>query len=148
MRATSLHVYAPELPSMTLETSRIAKHLDEARQALDRVEPSELAAVVADGALVVDIRPGPNRHEEGLLPGAVIVDRLYLEWRLDPTSPDRIPEASPGRRVVIVCNEGYSSSLAAQSLRTLGVDATDLVGGYRALPDEWRLVNGSTTVHW
>jgi rhodanese-related sulfurtransferase len=121
---------------MALETSRIAQHLDAARQALDRVEPNELAAVVAAGALVVDIRPESNRREEGELPGAVIVERIHLEWRIDPTSPDRIPEATPGRRVVIVCNEGYSSSLAAQSLRALGVDATDLVGGYRALPRE------------
>jgi rhodanese-related sulfurtransferase len=121
---------------MPLETSRIARRLDAARQALDRVEPDELAAVVADGALVVDIRPESNRREEGELSGAVVVERIHLEWRVDPTSPDRIPEATPGRRVVIVCNEGYASSLAAQSLRTLGVDATDLVGGYRALLGE------------
>jgi rhodanese-related sulfurtransferase len=121
---------------MTLKTSRIAPHLEAARQALDRVEPGELAAAVADGALVVDIRPESNRREEGELPGAVVVERIHLEWRIDPTSPDRIPEATPGRRVVIVCNEGFSSILAAHSLRTLGVDATDLVGGYRALSSE------------
>jgi rhodanese-related sulfurtransferase len=118
---------------MAREISRIAQHLDGARQALDRVEPNELAAVVADGALVVDVRPEWNRREEGDLPGAIVVERIHLEWRIDPTSPDCIPEATRGRRVVIVCNEGYSSSLAAQSLRTLGVDATDLVGGYRAI---------------
>jgi rhodanese-related sulfurtransferase len=121
---------------MPLETSHIAQRLDAVRQALDRVEPNELAAVVAAGALVVDIRPESNRCEEGELPGAVVVERIHLEWRIDPTSPDHIPEATAGRRVVIVCNEGYASSLAAQSLRTLGVDATDLVGGYRALPGE------------
>ena len=115
------------------ETSRIAAHLAAARQGLDRVQPADLAAAVADGELVVDTRPEANRREEGDLPGAVVVERIHLEWRLDPTSPDRIPEATPGRRVVIVCNEGYSSTLAAQSLRGLGVDATDLVGGYRAL---------------
>jgi rhodanese-related sulfurtransferase len=118
---------------MSLETSRIAQHLDAARQELDRVEPTEFADAVADGALVVDIRPESNRREEGELAGAVVVERIHLEWRIDPTSPDRIDEATPGRRVVIVCNEGYSSSLAAQSLRTLGVNATDLVGGFRAL---------------
>ena len=118
---------------MTHESSRITQHLSAVRQALDRVAPNELADVVAKGALVVDIRPESNRREEGELPGAVIVERIHLEWRIDPTSPDRIPQATPGRRVVIVCNEGYSSSLAAQSLRVLGVDATDLVGGYRAL---------------
>ncbi len=135
--------YAPVLRSMTIETSRIAQRLDAVRQSLDRVEPSEFAAAVADGALVVDIRPVSNRHEEGGLPEAVVVERIHLEWRLDPTSPHRIPEAMPGRRVVIVCNEGHSSSLAAQSLRTLGVDATDLVGGFRALPGV-ALPNGST----
>ncbi len=118
---------------MTRVTSLIAQHLEAARRALDRVEPSELAAAVAEGTLVVDIRPESNRREEGEVPGAVVVERIDLEWRIDPTSPDRIPEATPGRRVVIVCNEGYSSSLAAQSLRTLCVDATDLIGGYRAL---------------
>jgi len=121
---------------MDLERSRIAQHLDATRQTLDRVEPNELASVVAEGALLVDIRPESNRREEGELPGAVIVERIHLEWRIDPTSPDCIPQARPGRRVVIVCNEGYSSSLAAQSLRMLGVDATDLVGGYRALSGE------------
>lgn len=121
---------------MTPETSRIAQHLDAIRRGFDRIEPNELAAAVAQGALVVDIRPEANRRDEGELDGAVVVERIHLEWRLDPTSPDRIPEATPGRRVVIVCNEGYSSSLAAQSLRMLGVDATDLVGGYRALPGE------------
>lgn len=124
------------LRSMTREPSRIAQHLEATRQTLDRVEPSELAAVVAQGSLVVDIRPESNRRDEGELPGAVVVERIHLEWRIDPTSPDRIPEATPGRRVVIVCNEGYSSSLAAHSLRVLGVDATDLVGGYRALHGE------------
>jgi rhodanese-related sulfurtransferase len=121
---------------MTRDTSRISQLIEVARHGLDRVEPGELAAAVADGALVVDIRPESNRREEGELPGAVVVERIYLEWRIDPTSSDRIPEATPGRRVVIVCNEGFASTLAAQSLRTLGVDATDLVGGYRALSSE------------
>ena len=121
---------------MSAETSNIARHLEQARTSLDRVEPGELARAVADGALVVDIRPEANRRDEGELPGAVVVERIHLEWRLDPTSPDRIPEAVPGRRVVVVCNEGYSSSLAARSLQALGVDATDLVGGYRALDTE------------
>jgi rhodanese-related sulfurtransferase len=121
---------------MTPEPSRIAQCLEQVRQSLDRVEPSELATAIAQGALVVDTRPESNRRDEGELPGAVVVERIHLEWRLDPTSPDRIPEATPGRRVIIVCNEGYSSSLAAASLRRLGVDATDLVGGYRALRAE------------
>jgi rhodanese-related sulfurtransferase len=102
---------------------------------LDRVAVEDLADEVTAGALVVDIRPEVNRDAEGELRGAVVIERIHLEWRLDPTSPDRIAEAGPGRRVVVVCNEGYASSLAAAALRLVGVDrATDLIGGYRA----WR----------
>jgi rhodanese-related sulfurtransferase len=96
--------------------------------------------------LVVDIRPLEQRLRDGALPGAVVVDRNVLEWRLDPSSPHRMTEADRGdRRVVIVCNEGYSSSLAAHTLQGLGlVNATDLRGGYqawtawKALPPESR----------
>ena len=89
---------------------------------------------MAAGALVVDTRPVEQRERDGELPGAVVVDRNVLEWRLDPTSPHRIPEATDvGRRVIVVCNEGYSSSLAAATLQQLGLHrATDLVGGYQA----------------
>jgi len=112
----------------------IDRLLARARAELTRVRPDELDALLAAGALVVDIRPEANRRAEGELPGAEVIERIHLEWRLDPTSPDRIAAATPGRRVVIVCNEGYSSSLAAQTLRELGIDATDLDGGYR----EWK----------
>lgn len=106
----------------------------EARDGLDRVEAGDLAAEVAAGALVVDIRPVEQRTRDGGLPGALVVDRNVLEWRLDPTCAFRLPEADPDRRIVLVCNEGYSSSLAAATLRRLGVTrATDLVGGYQAL---------------
>ena len=117
-------------------SSRIDRLLEESRRDLDRVEPQELAAEGAAGALVVDTRPVANREAEGEMPGAVVVDRNVLEWRLDPTCPDRIPEADdPDRRVILFCNEGYASSLAAATLRRLGLSrATDLVGGYRA----WR----------
>ncbi len=104
-----------------------------ARARLDRVQPEDLAAATAAGALVVDIRPEANRDAEGELPGAVVIERIHLEWRLDPTSDAAIPEAREGRRVVVVCNEGYASSVAAAGLLDLGLrDATDLVGGYRA----------------
>jgi rhodanese-related sulfurtransferase len=116
-------------------TPTIDRFLVDARRRLDRVQPDDLADRIAAGALVVDIRPLANRDEDGELPGAVVIERIHLEWRLDPTSPDRHPEARPGREVVVVCNEGYASSLAAWSLRLLGVErATDLVGGFRA----WR----------
>ena len=107
--------------------------LESARARLERVDPEDLATARADGALVVDIRPEPYRVEEGELPGAVVVDRNHLEWWLDPTSDVAIPGASRDRRVIVVCNEGYASSLAAATLQQLGVEhATDLVGGYRA----------------
>ncbi len=113
--------------------SAIEAALDAARARLDRVDPDDLAAEVARGALVVDLRPEADRRAEGELPDATVVERIHLEWRLDPTSPDRLPGATPGRRVVLVCNEGYASSLAAAALLDLGVErATDLAGGYRA----------------
>ena len=116
--------------------SAVDRLLEDARRDLDRVEPEQLAAEVAAGALVVDIRPSETRVPEGELPGALVVDRNVLEWRLDPTAEDRLPEADdPDRRVIVVCNEGYASSLAAETLRRMGLSrATDLVGGYRA----WR----------
>lgn len=118
-----------------VESSAVERVLHSVRSHLDRVAVEDLADEVTAGALVVDIRPEVNRDAEGKLRGAVVIERIHLEWRLDPTSPDRIAEAVPGRRVVVVCNEGYASSLAAASLRLVGVDrATDLIGGYRA----WR----------
>jgi rhodanese-related sulfurtransferase len=120
--------------------SAVDRLLEDARRDLDRVEPEQLAAEVAAGALVVDIRPSEARVPEGELPGALVVDRNVLEWRLDPTAGDRLPEADdPDRRVILVCNEGYASSLAAETLRRMGLSrATDLVGGYRA----WRQLAG------
>ncbi len=113
---------------------RIDAHLAEVRADLDRTQPGDLAAEMAAGALIVDTRPVDQRERDGALPGAVVIDRNVLEWRLDPTSPHRIPEMSdPDRRVIVVCNEGYSSSLAAATLRRLGLPrATDLVGGFQA----------------
>jgi rhodanese-related sulfurtransferase len=108
--------------------------LNEARRGLERVRPSELASELGAGALVVDTRPVDQRLRDGELPGAMIIDRNVLEWRLDPTCPHHIPEASSADvRVIVVCNEGYSSSLAAATLRRLGLKrATDLVGGFQA----------------
>ncbi len=108
--------------------------LEHARRGLDRVEPEQLADEVAKGAVVVDIRPAEQRERDGELPGAVVVDRNVLEWRLDPTSPHRLPLATDHElRVVLVCNEGYGSSLAAKTLQDLGLGrATDLVGGFQA----------------
>jgi rhodanese-related sulfurtransferase len=99
-----------------------------------RPGPADLAAVREAGGLVVDIRPVDLRERDGALPGALVVDRNVLEWRLDPTSPSRLPEVTgPDQPIVLVCDEGYASSLAAATLRELGCRAaTDLDGGYQA----------------
>jgi rhodanese-related sulfurtransferase len=113
--------------------SRIDALLAAARARLRRVDAHALADEVAAGALVVDIRPASTRLVEGELPGAVVIERNELEWRLDPTSGHHLPEAALDRRMILVCNEGYASSLAAATLVDLGISgATDLVGGYRA----------------
>src|SRR4051812_11743844 len=102
--------------------SAIDSLLEESRRGLDRVEPADLAAVAAAGALVVDIRPIEQRQRDGELPGAVVIDRNVLEWRLDPSSPHRLAVADDrDRRIVLVCHEGYSSSLAAHTLQRLGL---------------------------
>ncbi len=108
--------------------------LENARRGLDRIQPADLERELAAGALVVDTRPVDQRRRDGDLPGAVIIDRNVLEWRLDPTCPYRVPEADNADiRIIIVCNEGFSSSLAAASLQQLGLHrATDLVGGFQA----------------
>jgi rhodanese-related sulfurtransferase len=105
--------------------------LARARRDLDRVPPERLAEEMAAGALVVDIRPVEQRERDGELPGAVVVPRNVLEWRLDPTSPHRLPlDLDHDTRVIVVCDEGYQSSLAAATLRELGLRrATDLVDG-------------------
>ena len=119
---------------MATDGSAIAQLLEECQRGLDRVEPADLDAVMAAGALVVDTRPVEQRLRDGELPGALVVDRNVLEWRLDPTSPHRLLVADdPDRRIVLVCHEGYSSSLAAQTLQRLGLrHATDLAGGFTA----------------
>ncbi|MFE4453730.1 rhodanese-like domain-containing protein [Streptomyces sp. NPDC056796] len=110
--------------------------LEQVRAGYERVGPAEAAAEAADGALLVDIRYAALRERDGLIPGALVVERNELEWRLDPQGSHRAPEAvSHGLRVVVICNEGYASSLAVASLRLLGLHrATDLTGGFQA----WR----------
>jgi rhodanese-related sulfurtransferase len=111
--------------------------LDAARARLHRLEPQEAAAAAERGALLVDTRPAWQREAEGVIPGALVIERNHLEWRLDPTSEARIPEVvDHDVEIVVVCSEGYSSSLAAASLQDLGLRrATDLVGGFRAWRD-------------
>lgn len=108
--------------------------LARARSGLDRVEPADAAAAVEAGAVLVDIRPDSQRSRDGAIPGAVVIERSVLEWRCAPASEWRQPEVSdPARRVILVCDEGYQSSLAAATLQQLGLPAaTDLVGGVQA----------------
>jgi rhodanese-related sulfurtransferase len=104
-----------------------------ARSGLHRVDPAAACALQAAGALIVDIRPAANRAAEGEIPGSLPIERIHLEWRLDPAGEHRIPETRADRPVVVVCNEGYASSLAAADLQRLGLrQATDLEGGFRA----------------
>ncbi|MEV8315675.1 rhodanese-like domain-containing protein [Streptomyces sp. NPDC059900] len=108
--------------------------LERVRLDLDRVTPREARDIADAGGLLVDIRYAALRERDGLIPGALVVERNELEWRLDPQGSHRAAEAvSHDLRVVVVCNEGYASSLAAVSLRQLGLrHATDLVGGFQA----------------
>ncbi|MGW0757873.1 rhodanese-like domain-containing protein [Streptomyces sp. NPDC002814] len=112
--------------------------LQRVRESYDRIEPQDAYdAVQAGAALLVDIRYAALRERDGLIPGALVVERNELEWRLDPQGSHRAPEAtSHDLRVVVVCNEGYASSLAVASLHQLGLRrATDLVGGFQAWRD-------------
>jgi rhodanese-related sulfurtransferase len=118
-------------------TSRrsIAEVLAGARAKLHRLTPNEAHAAQQSGAVLVDIRPQHDREADGLLPGGLVVERNVLEWRFDPASDARLGMAAYDLGVIVVCNEGYTSSLAAAALQDLGVwRATDIVGGYRA----WR----------
>ena len=117
---------------MTDPPPRIDALLDTVRKGLVRVHPTDLADEVAAGAVVVDMRPAEQRQQYGELPGATVICRNVLEWRLDPTSPYRLPSlVDPDSRVILVCQQGYSSSLAAATLQELGLRrATDLVGGF------------------
>jgi rhodanese-related sulfurtransferase len=108
--------------------------LADARSRITRVTPHEAAVRIAAGGLLVDTRPEAQRRREGEVPGALVVERNVLEWRLDPASDARLPEATGyDVDVIVLCSEGYSSSLAADSLRSLGLHrATDVVGGFAA----------------
>jgi rhodanese-related sulfurtransferase len=116
--------------------STIDEVLTAARDRLDRLTPEQADAAVRErGAVVVDTRPEAQRRSEGELPGALLVERNVLEWRFDPASDAALPIASHDLEVVVLCQEGYSSSLAAASLQDLGIHrATDVVGGFAA----WR----------
>jgi rhodanese-related sulfurtransferase len=120
---------------------RVAKTIDalleEARAGLDRVPPEQAWAELQAGeALLVDTRTLEQRTEAGEIPGALVIDRTVLEWRLAPSSPWCVPEVRDAdARVIVICRQGFSSSLAAATLQELGLHrATDVVGGLEA----WR----------
>ncbi|PXX63369.1 rhodanese-related sulfurtransferase [Nocardia tenerifensis] len=113
----------------------IDQMLENARARLNRIYAFEMPEALARGAILVDIRPQAQRVREGALPGALVIERNVLEWRLDPTSSARLALATDHDvEWIIACSEGYTSSLAAAALQQLGLHrATDLVGGFHAL---------------
>ena len=126
--------------------SGVDRLLAQARLGLRRVDPKQAKQIADQGGLLIDIRPAAQRAEFGEVPGALIVERNNLEWRLDPGGSHRLPEAeNPDRPVVIICQEGYASSLAAASLSGVGRTAvTDLDGGFVA----WKQAGLPTTPGW
>ena len=115
--------------------SRIDAVLESAREKLTRIEAADVPAAVDRGALLVDIRPAAQRAREGDVGAALVIERNVLEWRCDPTSEARLPEAvGDDVEWIVLCSEGYTSSLAAAALVDLGLRrATDVIGGYHAL---------------
>jgi rhodanese-related sulfurtransferase len=115
------------------EPTTVDALLARARDQLDRVTPEGACHLADNGAVLIDIRSDGQRQADGAVPGAIVIPRNVLEWRLDPQSPDRDRAlAQRGRRVILVCHEGYQSSLAAATVRRFGLDATDVIGGARA----------------
>src|SRR5437773_11176188 len=115
---------------------RLDRLLIRARSRLARLQPQQAWDAVRNGAILVDIRPEFQRRADGEIPGAIVVERNHLEWRLHPASADRIPEASHvDVQWIVICDEGYASSLAAATLKLIGLDrAADVIGGFQA----WR----------
>jgi rhodanese-related sulfurtransferase len=106
--------------------------LADARAQLERVTYAEALEEQSAGARLIDIRSSEHRARDGEIPGAIVIERNVLEWRLDPASPHRDEQlARPGARMILVCDEGFQSSLAAATLRLFGLDATDVIGGFR-----------------
>ena len=115
---------------------RVDELLERARRRLDRVDPQRAAAEVEGGAVLIDIRSETQRAQDGVVPDALYLPRNVLEWRCDPECEARDPRVGGlDRRVIVMCDAGYQSSLAAATLQDLGFErATDLDGGFQA----WR----------
>jgi rhodanese-related sulfurtransferase len=124
------------LPPGSTDLLGVEELLAEARAGIDRVTPAQARAELDAGAILVDIRPLEQRQRDGLVPGARVVARNVLEWRLDPRGAHRDPAlAHSDRRLILICDEGYQSSLAAANVARLGVDVADVIGGVQ----QWRL---------
>ena len=121
-------------PDRPAGSRTIDELLARVRSRIERVEPAVAWGRLTAGALLVDTRPAEQRDRDGEVPGAVVIDRNVLEWRLDPAGPDRLPEVTGyDLEILVLCNEGYSSSLVADTLRTLGLARTvDVIGGFVA----------------
>jgi rhodanese-related sulfurtransferase len=134
-----------------LSRPRGARSIDEllaaARSRIARVTPQEAALRMASGGVLVDIRPAAQRSQEGEVPGALVVERNVLEWRFDPASDARLPEATGfDVDVIVLCSEGYTSSLAADALRSIGLHrATDVIGGFSAWASAGLPTTGGST---
>lgn len=120
----------------TATLTTVEELLAEARAEIDRLSPAEALAAARAGAILVDIRPLEQRRRDGLVPGATIINRNVLEWRLDPDGEHRNPAlARRDRRLILICDEGYQSSLAAATLRRFDLDACDVIGGVQ----DWKI---------
>ncbi|MGC4760310.1 rhodanese-like domain-containing protein [Micromonospora trifolii] len=146
MQITAEHCPAPVPPPGSRGIDEI---LAAARARLHRLDPERAHLAYRTGALLVDIRPAAQRAAHGVVPGSLVVERNVLEWRFDPRCPARLPQAVDyDVPVVILCQEGYTSSLAAAALQDVGLHrATDVVGGFAA----WRIAGlpalGPTPLH-
>jgi rhodanese-related sulfurtransferase len=127
-------------PAMTLEQC-----LELARGSLSRLAPGEAQRAMCEGAVLVDIRAESQRRRDGVVPGSLFIPRNVLEWRCAPSSAARDPRVSdPDLHLILMCDEGYQSSLAAAALQQLGMPrATDLLGGFQA----WRLAGLAVETH-
>ena len=117
-----------------MDDTPLARVLRRAAARVVRLTPAAAARAQADGAVIIDTRTREDRARDGVVPGSIHIERTVLEWRLDPGGQWRTPDVAVDDRLIVVCTDGYSSLLAAESLLELGLDACDVIGGIRA----WR----------
>jgi rhodanese-related sulfurtransferase len=122
------------LGDLTPPAMNVDQLLERARARLVRVDAARAAEELAAGALLVDIRPADQRAAQGDIPGATVIDRNVLEWRLDAASKWHVPSVGDhGERIIVICAHGFQSSLAAANLQEMGmINATDVIGGFEA----------------